>query len=778
MSVQILDCTLRDGGYVNDFKFTNSQTQHIISFLNDSNIDIVECGFLDAYTGQEKDSTRFNDIEIINSILTETKTTDTLHVAMLEYGKYDVDSLPLCNLDSTSNITGIRFSFRKSDHNAIFNDMKTIIDKGYKLFIQPIATETYNDVELIDFMQKCNQYNPYAFYIVDTHGSMHRDNLRRLYYLLDHNLANSIKIGFHSHNNLQLSYSNAIDLIEINKFTSRNIIIDASVFGMGRGAGNLNTELLSGYLNTYLNSDYNVDNLLEIMDKYLLSIRQKNAWGYSLEHYLSAVSNCHPNYASFLINQKNLDIIEIKQLLDLIPQHERREYNKKIINDIYIHHKENINLKIKAPNFDLSKKVILIGSGPSVKEYQINKKMQQQLDESIKISLNHPNKYIKYNYVLFSNQARYNEFCDELDGQKIIVTSNIKVRSKHFDSYVLDYKALFEYNDIKIDNVTLLTLNYLKSISINEVSLMGVDGYNEDNSYSYHEDNRIVDTSSIHDLNGMLIQAYKTISQTLHLQFITPSIFKKHIKQKIVGVIPARYASTRLPGKPLLDICGLPMIIHVLKRAQLSTALDEVIVATDDSRIYDEVLKHGGKAILTDVSHNNGSERLVEISHSVLADVYVLINGDEALLNPKHIKDGVDSVLSSHDGVSLLFNDFSKKQSPSDFKVVINKYDEIMYISRNDIPSDARNEVTNMYKAYHIMSFTKEFLNIYEDLSQTPLDFIESHELLRVLENAYRIQGKKVDSTAISVDTPADLEYVIEKMKDDKIYKEYKDIND
>ena len=148
------------------------------------------------------------------------------------------------------------------------------------------------------------------------------------------------------------------------------------------------------------------------------------------------------------------------------------------------------------------------------------------------------------------------------------------------------------------------------------------------------------------------------------------------------------------------------------------------------------------------------------------------------MLNPKHIKDGVDSVLSSHDGVSLLFNDFSKKQSPSDFKVVINKYDEIMYISRNDIPSDARNEVTNMYKAYHIMSFTKEFLNIYEDLSQTPLDFIESHELLRVLENAYRIQGKKVDSTAISVDTPADLEYVIEKMKDDKIYKEYKDIND
>ena len=310
---------------------------------------------------------------------------------------------------------------------------------------------------------------------------------------------------------------------------------------------------------------------------------------------------------------------------------------------------------------------------------------------------------------------------------------------------------------------------------LKEVSIAGLDGYSLDSheQYSYKEYNKVLDVNILETMNEDLATALKKISENLHITYVTPSQFKQHTKQKIIGVIPSRFSSTRLPGKPLKDIAGLPMIIHVLKRAQMSKVLDEVIVATDDKRIFELVEAHEGKAMMTDMSHNNGSERMYEVAQTIAGDVFVVINGDEALLKPEHIDVGVQGLLTSEAPVSLLYNAFSKKHSPADFKVVFNRKKEVMYISRNDIPSDARSDEEHMFKAYHIMSFKKEFLDTYITLEQTPLDRIESHELLRVLENDYKIQGIEVESTAISVDTPEDLEYVRSVMPDDPLYKQY-----
>lgn len=249
---------------------------------------------------------------------------------------------------------------------------------------------------------------------------------------------------------------------------------------------------------------------------------------------------------------------------------------------------------------------------------------------------------------------------------------------------------------------------------------------------------------------------------------------KTDIKQRVVGVIPARYDSSRLPGKPLKDIAGLPMIVHVLKRAQMSEVLDELIVATDDERIVEVVETHGGKAIMTDTSHDSGTERMHEVSCRVPGDIFVMVAGDEALFKPEHIDIGVRGLISSDAPISILFNRFKKKNSQGDFKFVFNNRKEIMYISRNDIPSETRREVPYMHKGYHIMSFTKGFLDTYMTLEQTPLDRFEMHELLRVLESGYKIQGVEVESSAISVDTPEDLRYVRSVMAYDVIFKEYK----
>jgi 3-deoxy-D-manno-octulosonate cytidylyltransferase len=774
--VGILDCTLRDGGYVNNFSFDNAHTFTIINQLQNAGIDIVECGFLDSFKGKKENSTRFDRCETINILLKKLpQSHNSLFVAMAEFGEVVIDDLPAVT-ETKNEIKGIRFSFRKSDHRNIFDDAQKIIDKGYKLFIQPIATELYADQEILDLIDRCNAIGIDSMYIVDTHGSMMREDFRRIYYLFEHNLNQTIRLGFHSHNNLQLSYSNAIDFIEIANSSQREIIIDASIYGMGRGAGNLNTELLADYINKRVENRYKIEPLLEVVDEYLVAIYKENRWGYSLEHFLSASEHCHPNYASYLINKKNLSIVEIKKLLASVSTEERREFNKMLIEQLYVTSKEEMKLPLNnLPASFYKARTLLIASGRSVETGKTALRERISQNGFQTVGLNHINPHIACDYLFFSNQLRYDGFCEILNPEKLIVTSNIKIRSNHQNCFVADYKQLFEYNSLSVDNATVLILNLLSLNKVQEVSIAGLDGYDlhDQKNYSYTEYNRVLDNDALQKINDDIARSIRVISQNLHISYVTPSQFKQHTKQKIIGVIPSRFSSTRLPGKPLKEIAGLPMVIHVLKRAQMSEILDEVIVATDDRRIYDIVEAHGGKAMMTDMSHNNGSERMYEVSRSVAGDIFAVINGDEALLKPEHIDAGIRGLLASDAPVSLLYNRFEKKNSPADFKVVLNNRKEVMYISRNDIPSDARTDVPFMYKAYHVMSFTKEFLETYMTLEQTPLDRVESHELLRVLENGYKIQGIEVASSAISVDTPEDLEYVRSVMSDDPIFKLY-----
>lgn len=247
---------------------------------------------------------------------------------------------------------------------------------------------------------------------------------------------------------------------------------------------------------------------------------------------------------------------------------------------------------------------------------------------------------------------------------------------------------------------------------------------------------------------------------------------------KVVGIIPSRLGSTRLPGKALIDICGLPLIIHVCFRAKMSKKLDDLYVATDSEEIKKEVEKYGFKCLMTSDKHRNGTERLIEAIKYIDedADIIVSIFGDEALLNYRDIDKSVEALISNPDAdASILMIDYNKKNSPSDFKAVVNLRGELMYMSRNDIPSDARNKCDSMLKLYHIVSFKRETLIEYSKMDKTPLEKIEDHEHLRLLEHGYKIQTKKVDTVCVSVDTYEDLEYVRSKMKDNELFLLYKD---
>lgn len=245
---------------------------------------------------------------------------------------------------------------------------------------------------------------------------------------------------------------------------------------------------------------------------------------------------------------------------------------------------------------------------------------------------------------------------------------------------------------------------------------------------------------------------------------------------KVVAIIPSRLESSRLPKKALADILGMPMIAHVFKRCLFAEKLDEVYVATDSVEIKEVVESFGGKVIMTSSKHQTGTDRIAEAAQTIEADIIVNVQGDEALVNPKYI-DKVVSVLqeSSQTNVAILVNSFNKRNSPSDIKVVLNESNDVMYLSREDIPSNARVEAPEMLKAYHIVPFRKDFLLKYSKWEKSRLEQIEFNEYLRILEKGYKIKAVHVESDSISVDTKEDLEYVIEKMKNDKLMLEYKD---
>ena len=243
--------------------------------------------------------------------------------------------------------------------------------------------------------------------------------------------------------------------------------------------------------------------------------------------------------------------------------------------------------------------------------------------------------------------------------------------------------------------------------------------------------------------------------------------------KKIIGIIPARLESSRLYQKPLHKILGMPLIEHVYRRALYCDFLDELVVATDSKIIVDIIESIGGKAVLTSISHSNPTERMTEVMQSNIYDYYTLINGDEVLLNPESVKVSIHALLDSDADASILAVPFDRENSPSDFKLVLDIEGNVMYISRGDIPSSARNPVQTRLKAYHLMTFRPETLEAYKKLEKTPLEKIEDHEHLRLIENKFKITAKIVHDECISLDEEKDIPIIEALLKKDEYFKEY-----
>lgn len=518
-NIMILDCTLRDGGYVNNNNFGEKNIEKLIKYLKQAKIDIIECGYLMDNIQKNKDKTEFLSFEQMK----QYELQDNDYTLMLLGEKYNIDNLPK-NETNQNNV--IRMSFHKKSIDKISDYAERIIAKGYRLFLQPTVIMAYTDKEILEMIENINKLNIECISIVDTFGQMIPEDTKSKTKLFDKYLRKDIKLGIHLHNNMQTAFANAITFLDMVS-EKRDVIIDTSLLGMGRGAGNLPTELLANYLNNKYGKNYNIEALLEASDSIISKIKEEHEWGYSLPYYLSAINGIHPSYIIQFLERKTLNSVDINNLIKMIPEDKKTEFDKEYAEELYrIYNGKTIDDKDarrKLEKLVSNKKVILIGPGRSTIDYKEEIKDVLSQKNIFSIAINGNDLYYT-DATFYSNKKRYSELCKKEN--LTLLTSNIKTTQEE-DELVFDYNNSLSREYGISDNALLIMLNILKDLNAEEVVLVGFDGFStniHNNFYSEDKMNALTE-KFILELNELTTNNIKEYSKKMKIKSLTPTIY-------------------------------------------------------------------------------------------------------------------------------------------------------------------------------------------------------------------------------------------------------------
>lgn len=284
MGIKVLDCTLRDGSYVVDSFFGKECIRNIIASLTLSGVDIIECGWLKNEI-HRPDSAFFN---IPEEVLDYLPSKHSEYALMFDYGRYDITKLPQNN----GVIDIIRIAFYKKSLDEISFAVEAVKSKGYKVYLQPSNVKEYSKRELEMLCDRANYLGVDSVYIVDSFGSMFPEDLDFIVPIFNEKVNAQIEIGFHSHNSIQMSFALTIQFINLMK--DRNISVDSSLCGIGRGAGNTKTELLLEYLNKK-EMKYDMDIIRESINKNIQPLYKDYNWEYTPDRGYRGIMGLHPN---------------------------------------------------------------------------------------------------------------------------------------------------------------------------------------------------------------------------------------------------------------------------------------------------------------------------------------------------------------------------------------------------------------------------------------------------------------------------------------------------
>lgn len=531
---QLLDCTLRDGAYLIDKKFGDQTIHGMIRGLMQAKINYIEIGFFqDDGFGEGK--TVYRNSADAKRFIPDDKCGAEFSV-LADYSRFSVDNLDECTGDS---IDIVRECFFKKERYDAVEACRKIKAKGYKVFAQPVDILGYSDAELIELIELLNTVEPYCVSIVDTFGSMYEEDLQHVYSVIDHNLVSTAKIGFHSHNNMQLSNALSHSFLRM-AHGKRQVIVDGTISGMGRGAGNTPTELIAQYMVAKLGYNYDMDALLDVIDGYMDNIRSRCSWGYTTPYFIAGCYSAHVNNIAYLTKKNSIRSKDIRYILNKIGAVPRKRYDYDLLEQTYMDYlKSDVDdaQQIEALSAALSgKPVLVIAPGKTSSDYCDEITDYIRDSGAVVITVNFLHDSIPSDYVYISNVKRYQYWSTSpmfIAAKKILTSNVLNPNEADANTTVVSFTKLVKCGWEHLDNSTIMLLRLLDILNVKSIALAGFDGYsyNADGSLNYA--NKFLELSNVKEnplelndeISAMLTDYKATRLHETPIRFLTPSRF-------------------------------------------------------------------------------------------------------------------------------------------------------------------------------------------------------------------------------------------------------------
>ncbi|MCQ2521372.1 MAG: hypothetical protein MJ105_03245 [Lachnospiraceae bacterium] len=530
--MELLDCTLRDGAYIVDAAFGVAAIKGIIKKLELARVEIIECGWLK--NTEHKEGTSFYHVPGDLERYLQGKNENQTYVAMIDWDRYDLSFLPICDHKS---IDAIRVVFPQNKFREGIAVGARILEKGYKVYFQAANTYGYSEAELIALAEETNKVMPVSLSVVDTFGTMYEEDLDRIVRTLHKVLAPSIKLGFHSHNNQQLSFALCMHFAKLCEELGRDAVIDASLCGMGRGAGNATTELVSSFLNKKYSGNYDMNEILDAIDVYMEEYKQKFTWGYSTPYFIAGMYCTHVNNIAYLLNNHRTNAKDMRSVIDSMAAEDRKKYDYDVLEEHFLAYQSSLvddekTISMLKESFK-DREILLVFPGTSAKKQQDC--IKENAKGALVIGVNSVVPGYAYDYIFFSRNGR-SDYAKEnytklYEQAKKIITSNIK-KDAEDGEYILNYNMLIKRGWEHFDDSGIMCLRLLNRLNVKKVYLAGFDGFAENYEDSY------ADTSIPHvnpgkswaelnaEIKEMLQDFLATVDGRMEIKFLTESKYQ------------------------------------------------------------------------------------------------------------------------------------------------------------------------------------------------------------------------------------------------------------
>lgn len=531
--VELLDCTLRDGAYIVDARFGTPAIKGIIKKMQDANVDIIECGWLK--NAEHEEGTSFYHVPADLEQYLLKRSDRVTYVVMIDWDRYDLEYLPECDGKS---IDAIRVVFPHGKHKEGIAVGEKIAAKGYKVYFQAANTLAYSNEELLELAQEINRVKPVALSVVDTFGAMYNEDLERIVQVLDKELEPDIQLGFHSHNNQQLSFALSMHFVELLKQTGRKCVVDASLCGMGRGAGNATTELVANYLNRAQHCNYDMNQIMDAIDMYMQYFQEKYTWGYSTPYFIAGMYCCHVNNIAYLQKNHRTNAQDMRNIIESLSEKDRKKYDYDLLEEKYIENQNRLvddEMVLEQLENELKdREVLLIAPGKASNTEKDRLKKYIAENHPVVIGVNAVNTNYQFDYLFFINTVRYN-YAREVYPQQFkdttkILLSSIKTKPDEKEM-IVNFNRVIKRGWIYFDNAVIDMLRLLDKVHVKDIALAGFDGFKHEYNESYADaslptlnpDNQWDKLNE--EITDMFRDFRASTETTMQIRFMTDSIF-------------------------------------------------------------------------------------------------------------------------------------------------------------------------------------------------------------------------------------------------------------